>query len=788
MTKRQLRPVAFKWVSLLLRSALMVALVPVHLAYAGGEKARAIDVQITRTTFGIPHIRASDFRSLGYGVAYAYAQDNLCLIAEMLVTVRGQRSRYFGAEGRPSWGGPANLASDAFYRSYLEPDQISRLYAGISQDAAELVAGYAAGYNRYLSDTPSPSRPTSCRNSDWVTPATENDILLLMADKMIEGSVASLKEEITAAVPPPAGAGSLEASPASSGEAEPSPPGSNGYALGRDVVAGGTGILVANPHFPWDGPDRFYEMHLTIPGQLDVMGASILPFPAILIGFNKDVAWTHTVSTGQRRTFYELTLHPDDVMSYFYGGQPEKIRTKQVPIDVLLPDGTIQTVMRTTYWSRFGPIIQDADGGLTWDRKHAYAVRDAMLENSRALDQWLGIDGARSIAELRAALVRLHGTPWVNTIAADRFGNTLYADMSIVPNISEKQYSSCRPSEKARQTAARFNRVVLDGSQAACDWETVEGSPQPGIVPAERMPVLERGDYVLNSNDSYWLANAEHPLTDYPPIIGGVNEQQNLRTRMGYLQLRELISEKKGRLETTDLRQMLLRDRNYAAEMVLDDIDHLCDDAAPVAAPSALIGCAALRRWDRRDDASSQGAVLFRELWRRVSGLSQLDLWRYPFDPSNPLTTPRGIAWEKSDVRDALLQAIADTVDELQRMGFEVDVPLGVTQARPSAIGRIPLNGGTGAEGVLNLMALGPLGSQGYSTQLMGGSSYIQVVSWDQDGPVALALLTYGQSSDRNSPHYADQTVTFLAKILPRRPFTDAEIQRDQLSVIKLVE
>jgi acyl-homoserine-lactone acylase len=33
--------------------------------------------------------------------------------------------------------------------------------------------------------------------------------------------------------------------------------------------------LLANPHFPWVGGMRFYEMHLTIPGQLDVMGAAL---------------------------------------------------------------------------------------------------------------------------------------------------------------------------------------------------------------------------------------------------------------------------------------------------------------------------------------------------------------------------------------------------------------------------------------------------------------------------------------------------------------------------------
>src|ERR1035438_2412485 len=56
-------------------------------------------VQIDRTTYGIAHVTASDYEGIGYGVAYAYAQDNLCLTAEHLLTLRGDRTRFLGAQG-----------------------------------------------------------------------------------------------------------------------------------------------------------------------------------------------------------------------------------------------------------------------------------------------------------------------------------------------------------------------------------------------------------------------------------------------------------------------------------------------------------------------------------------------------------------------------------------------------------------------------------------------------------------------------------------------------------------
>jgi acyl-homoserine lactone acylase PvdQ len=79
------------------------------------------DVEIRRTMFGIPHIKANDFGSLGYGLGYAYAEDNVCLMADAVLTVRGERSRFFGADGTTSVGFQPvkNLDSDVFFKFYV---------------------------------------------------------------------------------------------------------------------------------------------------------------------------------------------------------------------------------------------------------------------------------------------------------------------------------------------------------------------------------------------------------------------------------------------------------------------------------------------------------------------------------------------------------------------------------------------------------------------------------------------------------------------------------------------
>ena len=56
-----------------------------------GTDARTATIQ--RTAHGVPHITAGDPETLAYAMAYAYAQDNVCMTANQLVTVRGERCR-----------------------------------------------------------------------------------------------------------------------------------------------------------------------------------------------------------------------------------------------------------------------------------------------------------------------------------------------------------------------------------------------------------------------------------------------------------------------------------------------------------------------------------------------------------------------------------------------------------------------------------------------------------------------------------------------------------------------
>ena len=89
--------------------------------------ASDVSAEIRRTTFGVPHIRAADERGLGYGIGYAYAQDNLCLLANEVVTVNGERSKYFGPQAL-TLEQQDNLASDVFFNWLNTPEAVAAFW------------------------------------------------------------------------------------------------------------------------------------------------------------------------------------------------------------------------------------------------------------------------------------------------------------------------------------------------------------------------------------------------------------------------------------------------------------------------------------------------------------------------------------------------------------------------------------------------------------------------------------------------------------------------------------
>lgn len=152
------------------------------LAATARESTTQASADIRRTSFGVPHIRANDERGLGFGIGYAYAQDNLCLLANEVVTVNGERARYFGPE-QSTLEERNNLASDVFFTWLNTPGAVAAFWKAQSPQIQQRMQGYVAGYNRYLKEQ---GAPAQCQAA-WVRPLVVEDLVKLTRRLLVEG-------------------------------------------------------------------------------------------------------------------------------------------------------------------------------------------------------------------------------------------------------------------------------------------------------------------------------------------------------------------------------------------------------------------------------------------------------------------------------------------------------------------------------------------------------------------------------------------------------------------------
>jgi len=756
--------------SQLARISLAGVFLGLSLAANARSQPEQASADIRRTSFGVPHIRAENERGLGFGIGYAYAQDNLCLLANEIVTVNGQRSRFFGPD-QFTVETRENRVSDQFFTWLNTPRAVDAFWQAQPPEVRELLEGYAAGYNRFLAERRARGLPPQCQG-DWVREITAMDLVRLTRRLLVEGGIGQFAEALAGATPPAAVAamGHPQASlqmAASRMQRFALDRGSNAVAVGSERSFNGRGMLLANPHFPWVGGMRFYQMHLTIPGKLDVMGAALPGLPLINIGFNRHLAWTHTVDSSKHFTLYRLQLDPGDPTRYLVDGKSLPMHRQTLTIELKQPDGSVKAVSHVVYSSQFGPIVQ-WPGKLDWDNRFAYSLRDANLDNDRVLQQWYAMNRADNLKAFAASVHKIQGIPWVNTLAADDQGQTLYMNLSVVPNVGSEKLAQCSDPRVGLQM------IVLDGSNSACAWDIDPQAAQKGIYAAHQLPQLMRKDFVQHANDSAWMANPAQPLTGFSPLISQDGQPLGLRSRFALERLGALA--KAGPVTAADLQHMVMDDQVYQATQVMPDLLRFC--AADLGADGETLAplCASLKAWDRKANLDSGlGFVHFQNVMEPLEQAPEV--WQVAFDPKDPQHTPRGLAIDRPHVAAALRQAMLASVAQVNAAGLRQGTRWGDIQVVSSGGRQTPIHGGPGTLGVYNAIQSVP-GTDG-KREVVSGTSYLQVVTFDEKGPQARGLLAFSLSSDPASKYSRDQTLAFSRKQLSVLPFTEQQILAD---------
>jgi acyl-homoserine-lactone acylase len=200
--------------------------------------------------------------------------------------------------------------------------------------------------------------------------------------------------------------------------------------------------------------------------------------------------------------------------------------------------------------------------------------------------------------------------------------------------------------------------------------------------------------------------------------------------------------------------------------------------------PSDQVGdaCAVLASWDLTENVDSRGAVLWRRFFDNLKPEAQpydpipADVYSVPFDPHDPLNTPRGLNTENPRVRNALKAAVSD----LRTSGIPLSAALREYQYDERGGVRIPIPGGPSSPGQYNLIMNGKGWMPGLGwPDISTGSSFILWTQFTDAGPHGRSVMTYSQSNNPQSQHHADQTRLFSELRTKPMLFSEADIRGD---------
>jgi acyl-homoserine-lactone acylase len=647
---------------------------------------------IRRDTYGVPHILASSERDAAFAHGYATAEDHLATLAPLFLRARGEKASVFGE---------ASLREDVLVHQLGIWDTAQAKFETLPPHIQAILNGYAEGYNAYLATHRTPAL-------EWAKPVTGIDVLahcravLLMEFSLDLGAWRDVKL--------PAGTGS------------------NMWAVGRGRSASGHGLLLANPHVNWTGSQTFQEVHLRVPGRIDISGATLIGFPVVTLGFNETLGWSHTVNQPRSDSVYALTLDPERPMTYTFDGLTLPIKSRTVSLRVRTKQGE-EVRTQTLLSSHLGPIIR-IDGDT------AYAFRSPNLDLVDFITQYNVMAKARTFDEFRAAL-HMQQLPMFNIGYADRAGNILYLFNGRIP---------IRP-------AAAGSETVLRGDTSATQWYAVH--------PVADLPQLINppGGYIQNTNNAPWYTTTR-PMPDrgrYAAYIGGDGLGQR-----GQLSLQLLERTAKVTLDTM---MRLKNDETMGSpKWVKADLIRLAKTRKPRAADLEA-AARVLQTWDDRASIDSRGAVLFVRWWEDYRGKAK-PVFKQPWNGKQPLTTPSGVG----DPAMAIA-ALQRTIAALTKDYGSVSVPWGDVHRIRRGGQELPIGGNGDAVRTMWYR------TDGTRRIANGGDGYVLAVEFTPT-PTAYSVLAYSASADPASPHHNDQLALFAEKRYKRVWFSEQDIQQ----------
>jgi acyl-homoserine-lactone acylase len=506
--------------------------------------------------------------------------------------------------------------------------------------------------------------------------------------------------------------------------------GSNTYAVHASRSASGNAMLVQNPHLPWFDEWLFYEGHLNMPG-MNTYGATLVGLPTLGIAFNEHLGWSHTNNTIDNADLYELTLKGN---KYVLDGEEKAFEVRQKTLKVKQKDGSIKDMPLPIRKSAHGPIISQKEGKALAIRMPGYDQYDAAL-------QWWEMGTATNFEEFEAAIKKVQ-IPFFNIMYADKKGDIFYMFNGQVPKRSSGDWG--------------FWSGIVPGDKSEYIWNEVHSYEE---LPKVKNPA---SGWLQNANDPPWTSTFPMALkpTDYPPYMAPI--RMNFRPQRSARMLAEDES-----ITYNELVSYKLSTRWEMADRLLDDLFSAIDQYGAAPAKKAK---SVLEKWDRASNVDSKGAVLF-YLWAYQVKARKPSTYAQKWELSKARTTPDGLADPEKAVK--VLEAV---VAEMEKNYGGIDIPWGDFYRIKYNDMDLPANGADGGVGVYRVAWTNGLEKDG-KMYVNGGDTWVNVIEFG-DKIKASALMSYGNSTQPNSPHFGDQLKLFSKNELRAVYFYKEDVEK----------
>lgn len=352
--------------------------------------------------------------------------------------------------------------------------------------------------------------------------------------------------------------------------------GSNNWAVAPQRSADGHALLAGDPHLDLSLPSIWYEVHIVVPGALDVYGVTIPGAAGVVIGFNRDIAWTFTNVGADVMDYYvEQVDDPVSPKQYKLDGtwKPLELRTEVYRAQ----DGSVARTDTVRYTHR-GPMTK---AGSRW-----VSVRWTVLESSRDDEAFTRASQAKSAMEMLNSAADVYQAPAQNMLVADKAGTIAIRSTGRYP---------LRPGD------GRGDQL-RDGSLSSSDWT--------GNWPVAEYPQSEnppRGFLSSNNQDPF------DPLVQ-PRYFGSYWERPWRAMRINQL-LRA------DSAVTPDAMRRYQSDPGSARADVFVPAFLAAAASSGSVTPSAKLERAAklLSEWDRRYAKDNTRAVLFEAAMQQLT-------------------------------------------------------------------------------------------------------------------------------------------------------------------------